>query len=264
MPTYRHGRHENGQNFLHDPDVKDYVVARVAECSGPIVEIGAGDGALTELLARLDRPLTAIEIDERFADRLRRRADPQVVVVHDDFLRRPLPREPHVLVGNLPFHLTTAMLRHIFRGGGWTHAVLLVQWEVARRRAGVGGRTLMTAQWLPWFTFDLGRRVPARAFTPSPSVDGGVLLITRRRDPLLELSQRAAFQELAHRVFTGRGRGIVEILAHSGVLAGKREARRWTSAVGLAEHALPKELTAEQWVDLFRRSRAPRAPRPHA
>src|SRR5699024_11383810 len=79
-----------------------------------------------------------------------------------------------VLVGNLPFHLTTAILRRIFRAPGWKHAILLVQWEVARRRAGVGGATMMTAQWWPWFDFELGRRVPARAFTPRPNVDGGV------------------------------------------------------------------------------------------
>jgi 23S rRNA (adenine-N6)-dimethyltransferase len=259
VPTYRHGRHENGQNFLQDQPTADHVVAHVAGTSGPIVEIGPGRGALTERLARLGRPLTVVEIDRGLAARLERQLGPEVAVVHGDFLRHPLPREPHVLVGNLPFHLTTAMLRHVLRAPGWTHAVLLVQWEVARRRAGVGGRTLMTAQWLPWFTFELGRRVPAGAFTPAPSVDGGLLIVARRPSPLIHVSQRQTFHAMAHRVFTGRGRGIVEITTRAGLFASEREARNWATAVGLAGRALPKDLTAEQWVDLFRRSGARRA-----
>src|SRR5699024_12265525 len=100
-----------------------------------------------------------------------------LVFVHYVFLHYQFLHIPHVLVINLPFQLTTAILRRIFRAPGWKHAILLVQWEVARRRAGVGGATMMTAQWWPWFDFELGRRVPARAFTPRPNVDGGVLII---------------------------------------------------------------------------------------
>lgn len=57
------GRHEYGQNFLHDRGVIDVIVRTVACTEGPIVEIGAGDGALTCALQRLGRPLTAIEVD---------------------------------------------------------------------------------------------------------------------------------------------------------------------------------------------------------
>lgn len=254
MPTYRHGRHEHGQNFLHDHDVQQAVVARVTATVGPIIEIGPGDGALTHRLARLGRPLTAVEIDPRHARRLAQRVGAKVEIVHGDFLRYRLPHAPHVLVGNLPFHQTTAVLRHILRAPGWTHAVLLVRWEVARRRAGVGGSTLMTAQWAPWFTFELGQRVPARAFTPAPSVDGGLLTITRRDQSLLPRSDRGAFQALAHAVFTGRGRGIAEIAARAGLFDRTRDARRWAVRVGLDPLALPKQLSVEQWVDLFRTS----------
>src|SRR6185437_8809459 len=90
--------------------------------------------------------LTAIEIDPRRAARIASRTTPCTRVVQADFLKYPLPRAPHVIVGNLPFHLTTAVLRRILHGPGCTDAVLLVQWEVARRRAAVGGATMMTAQ----------------------------------------------------------------------------------------------------------------------
>lgn len=254
MPTYRHGRHEHGQNFLHDKTIQKTVVERVQATTGPIIEIGPGAGALTKPLASLERPLTAVEIDSRLARSLEKQLHPQIEVVHGDFLHHRLPETAHVLVGNLPFHQTTAMLRHILRAPGWTHAVLIVQWEVARRRAGVGGATMMTAQWSPWFTFELGQRVPARAFTPAPSVDGGLLTITRRETPLLSRRERKAYQAMAHQVFTGRGRGIVEITTRAGFFDRARDARKWATASGLDPIALPKDLSARQWADLYRTS----------
>lgn len=255
MPTYHHGRHEHGQNFLHDRPTIKTIIRRVESTDGPIIEIGPGTGALTEGLARLGRPVTVVEIDHRLARQLEKRFGDRVQVVHGDFLRQRLPPTAHVLVGNLPFHQTTATLRHLLRAPGWTHAVLLVQWEVARRRAGVGGSTLMTAQWSPWFTFELGQRVPARAFTPTPSVDGGLITILRRPAPLLPTAHRRPFQAMAHRVFTGRGRGIAEITARSGLFTSTREARRWATRTGLDPGALPKALAPEHWIDLYRASR---------
>ncbi|WP_410655979.1 23S ribosomal RNA methyltransferase Erm [Amycolatopsis sp. lyj-112] len=254
MRTHRPGRHELGQNFLIDRTIIDTVVGLVADTGGPIVEIGAGDGALTLPLQRLGRRLIAVEIDDRRAVRLASRVRPPTEIVTEDFLRFIPPRAPHVLVGNLPFPLTTAMLRRVLHAPGWTEAVLLVQWEVARRRAGVGGATMMTAQWWPWFDFRLVTRVPASAFSPKPGVDGGVLTMTRRALPLVEHRDRGRYQAFVQRVFTGRGRGIDEILA------APRETRRWLREEGIAPTALPKSLTARQWAEVFLLQRGSPAP----
>ena len=48
----------------------------------------------------------------------------------------------------------------------WRDAVLLTQWEAARRRCGVGGTSVLTVQWAPWFEFALDRRVPAHGVPP--------------------------------------------------------------------------------------------------
>jgi 23S rRNA (adenine-N6)-dimethyltransferase len=242
------GRHEYGQNFLHDRGVIDAIVQTVARTDGPIVEVGAGDGALTCALQRLGRPLTAIEIDPLRAARLTSRTPPRTRVVRADFLIYPLPRAPHVIVGNLPFHLTTAMPRRILRGPGWTDAVLLVQWEVARRRAGVGGATMMTAQWWPWFEFGLVRRVSASSFRPRPSVDGGLMTISRRADPLVAPAERRRYQAMVHRVFTGRGHGIAQILNRQ---MPRASVRNWLRDNKVGPNALPRGLSAAQWVTLF-------------
>lgn len=250
--TFHGGRHELGQNFLTDPATVRRIVSLVARTSGPVVEIGGGDGALTLPLERLGRPLTVVEVDGRTADRLRRRTAGSTTVRQADFLRWKAPRTPHVLVGNLPFHHTTAMLRHILHGSGWTDAVLLVQWEVARRRAGVGGATMMTAQWWPWYAFELVARVPAGAFRPRPGVDGGLLTVARRSEPLLAATTRRRYQGFVHSVFTGRGRGLAEILPLATRALSRRRVRAWLDGHGLRPGTLPKALTAPQWAELFR------------
>ncbi|MBB6171737.1 23S rRNA (adenine-N6)-dimethyltransferase [Nocardiopsis mwathae] len=252
--THHGGRHELGQNFLADRTVIATFTDLVARTTGPIVEIGAGDGALTLPISRSGRPLTAVEIDPRRARRLQRRASANVTVVNDDILRFRLPRHPHAVVGNVPFHLTTALLRRLLAADNWQHAVLLVQWEVARRRAGVGGASMLTAAWWPWYSFDLHSRVPARAFRPMPAVDGGLLTITRRDRALV--ADRRAYQDFVRQVFTGRGRGLRDILLHTGRLDA-RTLDRWLREHSLPARALPKSLTADQWAALWQLTARP-------
>lgn len=246
-PRVNAGRHEHGQNFLIDPSVVAAMVAGVAGTTGPVLEIGGGDGALTAGLAALGRALCVVELDVRWVRRMRRTLPAHVEVVHGDYLRAAHPRGPHAVVGNLPFHLTTAILRRLLAQPEWTDAVVLVQWEVARRRAGVGGASLMTAQWWPWFEFALLRRVPARAFAPVPSVDGGLLRITRRPDPAVR--DRPGYQRFVHRVFTGAGHGLPEILRRAGVPP--RASAAWLRACGLNARHLPKDLRRQDWEDLW-------------
>ncbi|WP_099037153.1 23S ribosomal RNA methyltransferase Erm [Mycobacterium neglectum] len=251
MSIYRAGRHEFGQNFLTDPKMVDVVVGLVSQTDGPIIEIGSGGGALTLPMQTLRRPITAVEIDLRQVKGLQHRVNPQTTIVHSDFLRFRLPRTPHTIVGNLPFHQTTAMMRRILHTDHWTSAILIVQWEVARRRAAVGGATMMTAQCWPWYVFKLSKRVPASAFTPQPGVDAGIMTITRRTVPLVDPAQRRQYSSYVHAVFSSKGRGLRQILSRSTGGQAKAEIKTWTAAHGISETSLPRDLTAEQWSELF-------------
>ena len=142
-------------------------------------------------------------------------------------------------------------LRKLLHAPAWTDAVLLMQWEVARRRAGVGASTMMTAQWSPWFTFHLGSRVPRTAFRPQPNVDGGILVIRRVGDPKIPIEQRKAFQAMVHTVFTARGRGIGEILRRAGLFSSRSETQSWLRSRGIDPATLPPRLHTNDWIDLF-------------
>ncbi|MFD9964925.1 23S ribosomal RNA methyltransferase Erm [Amycolatopsis sp. NPDC058986] len=250
MPSpYPGGAHELGQNFLIDRAVITEIGRLVARTTGPIVEIGPGGGAVTLSISRIGREITAVEVDPRLARRLNQRTPAHVEVVNEDVLKYRFPRAPHVIVGNLPFHLTTGILKRILTTDHWHTAILLVQWEVARRRAGIGGASMLTASWWPWYEFSVHSRVPARAFRPMPSVDGGLLTMTRRGEPLV--AERAGYQRFVSEVFTGRGHGIREILRKNGQI-GPRNLNRWLTGNQVSPRALPKDLDAAQWAALWR------------
>ncbi|WP_374999576.1 23S ribosomal RNA methyltransferase Erm [Aeromicrobium sp. CTD01-1L150] len=242
------GRHELGQNFLVDPRVVDTIVSVVASWPDdrPLLELGPGDGALTGPLAGLGRHVTVVELDDRRAARLQRRLGGRVDIVRGDLLDADLGAGADV-VSNVPYGITTPLLRRLVHAPSWQHALLLVQWEVARKRAGVGGTTMFTAQWWPWFTFGLIDRVPASSFRPRPSVDGGLLTLTRRAEPLLE--DRHDYQQLVGAVFSGRGRGALDVVRR---LYGRPVAERWSGRRGLSARALPRDLGVEDWVQLYR------------
>jgi 23S rRNA (adenine-N6)-dimethyltransferase len=245
--SHRPGPHELGRNLLTDQAVAADVVGLVAGRGLPIVEWAAGTGALTRRLARLGPPVEAVELDPAALARLRRAVGPHVAITEGDILRHAPPPGPYDVVANLPFHLTTPAIRRLLGLPGWQRAVLVTQWEVARKRAGVGGTTLLTAQWWPWYVFALRRRVPAAAFSPRPSVDAGVLVVDRRERPLVD--GRAGYQRWVRAVFTGPGHGVPAILARAGLP--RPVVARWARAEGVGDRALPRDLNDRQWASAY-------------
>jgi len=238
-------RHDLGQNDLIDRAVIHSVVERVAATRGPIVELAAGLGRLTVPLAALGRPITAIELDPRRAAALRARVAAHVTVVEGDVLRTPLPSTPFVLVGNLPFHLTTAILRRVLAAEHWSTAALIMQWEAARRRAGIGGGSQLTAQWLPWFEFRLDRRIASTAFRPRPAVDAALLLIDRRAAPLVPPRDLAAYQRWVSSVFAVPGTAAIALARVD--RASRRLARDRCCRLGIDPDRPVSRISAEQW-----------------
>lgn len=244
------GRHELGQNFLRDRRAIREVVDLASaggDGEGLIVEWGAGDGALSLPLARLQRPLELVEIDPRHVAGLQRKVPPHVCITEGDILRHAPPRATQTLVCNVPFHITTAVMRRLFGLPHWRTAVLITQWEVARKRAGVGGATQLTAQWWPWFKFSLHMRIPASAFLPRPSADAGLLVIERRATALV--AERDGYQRWVQMVFNGRGHGVAQVLTGTGIP--QPEAVAWCRREGVSLRSLPRDLTAAQWVSAF-------------
>jgi 23S rRNA (adenine-N6)-dimethyltransferase len=250
----RTGARPTGRHLLRSRILATEIV--VAAGIGPddhVVEIGAGTGRLTEVLALHAARVTAIELDPRFAESLRRRfVDRTTIdVVEADALRVNLPSTPFRAFGNVPFGITTPILRRMLDApGSRVHACdVLVQFEFARKRAQAWPSTALSIGWLPWWELTLVRRITREAFEPPPTVDAGVLSVRRRSPPLLAHRDRADFVALVGRAF-GRGSWPVRrsLRDELSPLTWKRLARER----GLPIEAPARDLDVFDWVALFR------------
>jgi 23S rRNA (adenine-N6)-dimethyltransferase len=101
------------------------------------------------------------------------------------------------MVGSLPFGATTSILRRFLDDPRipLKRADIIVQWEVARKRAATPPGTLLSTVWAPWWDFRLASHIRATSFRPVPRADGGHLVVTRRDPPLLPLDIAGAYGE---------------------------------------------------------------------
>ncbi|MGP4090734.1 ErmE/ErmH/ErmO/ErmR family 23S rRNA (adenine(2058)-N(6))-methyltransferase [Streptomyces sp. KR55] len=199
------------QNFLTDRAA----AARLARLAVPrrkesplLLEVGAGKGALTELLAPRCRELRAYEIDPRLVPALRVRfaGTPQVRIIGDDFLAARPPRTPFSVAGNVPFSRTAAIVDWCLRAPALTDATLLTQFEYARKRTGdYGSWTRLTILTWPRHEWRLVGRVGRHSFRPVPRVDAGIVRIERRRTPLLDAGTYDSWRRLVELGFSGVG-----------------------------------------------------------
>jgi 23S rRNA (adenine-N6)-dimethyltransferase len=247
-----HGRGSDGHHLLRSRSVAAELVRDAGIGSTDHVwEIGAGSGRLTALLAERAGHVVAIERDPILAQELRRRfaGSRTVAVVEGDALRVPMPREPFRAFGNIPFAVTTPLLRRLLDDPAtpMVRSDLVIQLEAARKRAAAAPSTLLTLGWAPWWEFVLARRIGRLGFEPPPSVDAGLLVITRREPILLPAADRAGFVQLVRRAFE-RGswpvrRSLKDVLPP---LTWKRMARER----GLEVDATPRDLDVFDWVAL--------------
>ena len=234
-----HGRH-----FLRSRRLAERLVADAGIGAGDLVlDLGAGAGALTRELARRAERVWAVELDAALVDELRRRfARTNVRVVHADATRIRWPREPFKVVANTPFDRTAAILRGLLDDPSvpLLGAELVVQWELAVKRAALWPTTLAGAYWGAWYRFALVRRLPPCAFAPPPAVGAGVLRIERRPEPLVTEREHAAYRSFVKRGFAA-GRPGVPPLAY----------KRLGRELGFAPDAGARDLDPSQWAALF-------------
>ena len=107
-----------GQNFLVDDNIAKKIVRSLDIGSDDVVlEIGPGQGALTQHLAERAKHLIAVEIDGRVVEELKSSFESQrVTILHEDFLDTDLSvwskkfNAALRIVGNIPYHLTSPIL----------------------------------------------------------------------------------------------------------------------------------------------------------
>ncbi|WP_039798130.1 23S ribosomal RNA methyltransferase Erm [Nocardia araoensis] len=245
------------QNFLTDARAARLIVrASGITADDLVLEVGPGDGMLTRQLLDMGGRVHAYEKDRRYAALLRRRYadDPRIRLHHRDFRTVRPPREPFAVVANVPFAITTDIVRWCLAADRLTSATLLTQLEFARKHSGGYGRwTKLTVAHWPTTVIELGARVDRHSFHPVPRVDAAVLRLRNRPAPLLPREQLGAFRALVELGFSGVGGSVAASL--------RREfpARAVRSACGAAGIPLQQPVglvSPDRWLILYRALRA--------
>ncbi len=214
-----------GQNFLLDEQVISRIVASAALGSeDTVIEIGPGLGSMSRLLT--DRPgrTILIELEPAFARRLTDiyAFQPQVQVLEADAATFPYAafcQEQEIahyhVVANLPYQVTTPILKQLlFQGGPWQSMTLMLQKEAARRIVRGKGRengplTLLTEYFSEGeLLFD----VPPRAFYPAPAVTSTVIRLIRRQNPPVQ-GEIESLYPFIEKAFLQRRKVLVNSLA---------------------------------------------------
>ena len=252
-----------GQHFLTDP----HILARIADAAllepdDTVVEIGPGRGALTDALRGRAAHVIAIEVDRDLAARLRTRyaGDAAVTVVEADVLETPpgaLGAEAtggYVLVGNVPYYITTPIIFQSLEPPRPKRAVFLVQREVAERIvAPPGGKTYgsLSVNVRAFARAEMLFAVRAGAFQPAPSVESAVVRLTPLDIPLVSPELEPAFRTFVQDAFGLRRKQIRRVLR---TITGQsvEQVEAMLARVGIDPASRPETLTVEQFAHLVR------------
>jgi 16S rRNA (adenine1518-N6/adenine1519-N6)-dimethyltransferase len=242
-----------GQNFLADPNLLDAIVRDAGLTPADVVlEVGAGEGVLTERLASVAAHVHTVELDRGLEPALAPLAALPSVSLHwADAMKfdfGELDPAPTAMVANLPYAVATPVLLRTIELlpslVGWT---VMVQKEIADRlRAGPGSRTYGSPSVVAQLAceVELVRKVDPAVFKPRPRVDSAILRL-RRTGPGADPATRG----LIRAAFAHRRKSLARSLEH-GQKGSLGPARAALAELGLAADSRAEALSPAQFAAL--------------
>lgn len=261
-----------GQHFLSDKRI----LGRIADAlhltgSETVLEIGPGRGALTDILADRAGRLIAIEYDRALAEILRQRylRRSNVLIAEADVLEvslGELAAGPYVLVGNVPYYITTPILFHALTPPRADRSVYLVQKEVAQRLSASPGSKeygALTVNVAAVARAETLFGVAAGAFSPPPKVESAVVRITPTPESLVRPEEERPFRLLVQGAF-GMRRKQMRRVVRSLFSVDAEGAEAILGTAGIEPEVRPEVLSPAQFAALLRSARGKTAMSPES
>ncbi len=230
------------QNFLTNAQlVEDLVNRSNISQNDTVIEIGAGEGIITKALVKKAGKVIAFELDNEFFRKLTQKFQNEKLLElkPENFLESELPTYPYKVFSNIPFNITSAIIKKLtLENNAPMDSYLIVQKEAAMKFAGKPvdlKNSQLSVILYPWFEFRLVYTFRSGDFFPRPRVDIVLLEVKKRGQPLIE--NRNKYEDFVTYAFNQPKPNITEGL----------------SKVMKIKHInlKPSELNFEDWTDLF-------------
>ena len=236
-----------GQHFLKDRNVLKKITEALEIQSGDfVIEIGPGQGSLTELLMEMPiNKVVAIEKDKKLALdlKLKNRDGSILEVIEGDALKilptvtNKLNRE-YKLIGNIPYYITGYLLRIVAELENKPSLIVFtIQKEVAERlTAQPPAMNLLAASVQYWSEPKIITSIPAGSFSPPPKVDSAIISLKTKK-----VKDSESYYKFIKILFKQPRKTILNNLAE-GLELNKDEIRKKLSALGIKERSRPQNL----------------------
>ena len=250
-----HPKKSLGQNFLvESAGLNKVIQAAQLNPKDEVLEIGAGLGSLTYLLAQSAARVSAVEIDRAVLPPLREalEAFDNVTIIEGDILALEIDQivtsPNYIVVANIPYYISSAIIRHLLEAERKPRRVVLtVQKEVAERILARDGKMSLLALSVQVFgQVSIAGVIPAGSFLPAPDVDSAVLKIELYPEPLIPLDLHESFFKLAQAGFSQKRKTMRNSLA-GGLRLPAAEVERLMEKSGLDCARRAETLTLQEW-----------------
>ena len=245
-----------GQNFLTDPVILERIVAAAGlTAADTVLEVGAGLGTLTTRLARRAGRVIAVELDDRLIPALEDElADyPNVTLVVGDILTLDLaqlvgPGACYDVVANLPYYITSAMLRRFLEAAPRPRRmVLTVQREVAERILARSGRMSLLAVSVQFYARPRWLfRIKPGSFYPSPQVESAVIRLDVYDTPPITVDDEQLFFRVVRAGFAQPRKQLRNTLS-AGLHLSARDVAARLEATGISPRRRAETLSLAEW-----------------
>ena len=256
--SFKHKK-KYGQNFLTDQNT---VLEKIMEVSHiepheEILEIGPGEGALTELLLNSAKKVTCVEIDTDLEKILRKKfgKNEKFNLIMEDILKVNLDEvvAPHTrVVANIPYYITSPIINKLIEHRDKIdEAYLMVQKEVGERVCASSGkeRSVLTLAVEYYGTGEYLFTIPKEFFNPVPKIDSGFISIKFYNDRRYEkLIPEDIFFKYVKAAFSNKRKNIVNNLSVLGV--SKDIIKEKLETLGIAPNERAENLTIEQFIEI--------------
>ncbi|MDL2206760.1 23S ribosomal RNA methyltransferase Erm [Eubacteriales bacterium OttesenSCG-928-N13] len=237
------------QNFLTSQKTIERLLKLTNICNNDlVVEIGAGKGHITKVLLHKSSQVIAFEIDAKLYASLRNKfADHQnLKLINRDFLRTNLPQTEYKVFSNIPFAITTDIIRKLTQDNNppcetW----LVLEKGAAKRLSGKPGDTLQSLLLKPFFDSNIIYHFRREDFHPAPRVDVVLLHISKKAVPDILPAEKKAYCDFITQGFKYGLSGKKSLLTKRQISTALRLAKLNPLSPG-------GEVMYVQWLCLFR------------